>query len=56
MDDPRDRSSGHLEDRISYYEQPHHDPGALRPGDWAVLAVTGLALPLACLVLGWLLG
>ena len=45
-----------LEERIRYYEQPGNDPGALSPGDWMVLALTGVVLPAVCLVLGWLLG
>ncbi len=45
-----------LEERIRYYEQPENDPGPLDSGDWLVLVATGIALPVVCLILGWLVG
>ena len=45
-----------LEERIRHYERPENDPGRLTSVEWTILALTGIALPLVCLVLGWLVG
>jgi hypothetical protein len=47
---------GSLESRLRHYEDPDNDPGALTWTSWRVLLLTGVLLPAACLVLGWLLG
>lgn len=45
-----------LEERIRHYESPGNDPGPLTSAEWTILALTGIALPVVCLVLGWLVG
>jgi hypothetical protein len=45
-----------LEERIRFYEDPANDPGGLSRDDWTVLILTGIALPVVCLVLAWLVG
>lgn len=45
-----------LEERIRHYETPGNDPGALTTVEWRILALTGIALPALCLVLGWFVG
>lgn len=48
--------SPQLEERIRHYEQPGNDPGPLTRSDWTVVVLTGVVLPIVCLVLGWLVG
>jgi len=50
----RDKDS--LEDRIRHYETPEQDPGGFLPLDWFLLILTGILFPVACLILGWLVG
>lgn len=45
-----------LEERISHYERPGNDPGNLASGDWTILVLAGVVLPVVCLVMGWLVG
>jgi hypothetical protein len=45
-----------LEERIRHYEEPGNDPGALGSAEWMILVLTGIVLPIACLVLGWFIG
>lgn len=45
-----------LEERIRHYETPGNDPGPLTSAEWMVLVLTGIVLPIVCLVLGWLVG
>jgi hypothetical protein len=45
-----------LEERIRYYETPENDPGPLTSAEWLILVLTGIVLPIVCLVLGWLVG
>ena len=45
-----------LEERISHYERPGNDPGALTSAEWTILILTGVVLPAVCLILGWLVG
>jgi hypothetical protein len=45
-----------LEERIRNYQTREQDPGGLLPLDWFLLILTGILLPVACLILGWLVG
>lgn len=45
-----------LLERIEFYERAGNDPGVLGRWEWTVLGLTGVALPVVCLVLGWLVG
>ena len=45
-----------LEERISHYERPGNDPGRLTSAEWRILILTGVVLPVVCLVLGWFIG
>ena len=45
-----------LEERIRFYENPANDPGKLQRPEWTVLILTGIVLPVVCLIIGWLVG
>ena len=45
-----------LEERIRHYERPGNDPGSLASAEWRILVLTGVVLPVVCLVMGWLVG
>jgi hypothetical protein len=51
-----DAGQSTLEERIRHYEQAVSDVDAISVADWVVLGLTGILLPLVCLMLGWLLG
>jgi hypothetical protein len=51
-----DTLAAELEARIRYYETPGNDPGPLASTEWMILGLTGIVLPIVCLVLGWLVG
>ncbi len=53
---PPDALPADLDGRIRHYEDPANDPGPLGRQEWAILVATGVALPVVCLVLGWLVG
>ena len=43
-----------LEERIAYYET--NDAGPFTSYEWTVLLLTGVALPVVCLLLAWTVG
>lgn len=45
-----------LEERIRFYEDPANDPGGFTSNDWTLLVGAGVALPVVCIILAWVVG